>query len=124
MSIRDRKLTDSDYKEMDDMRLAKLNYQKVINFEVIEQFFRTFCINKAAEHDFQLRADRKSFKRGIQYWYGGKENKPFSDLIFTYLSFGMENHQITLSEFIGFVREFMHSNMNHQNIIFKMISER
>lgn len=34
--LRDRKLTDADYKEMDDMRMAKLNYQKVINFEVME----------------------------------------------------------------------------------------
>jgi hypothetical protein len=51
-------------KELDDLRLAKLNYQKV-NFNIAEQFFRIFCRNQYVEHSYFLRADLKSFNKGI-----------------------------------------------------------
>ena len=50
---------------MDEMRLAKVNYHKAVNFEVYEAYFRTFCKNKHAENEYCLRADAASFNRGL-----------------------------------------------------------
>lgn len=105
------------------MRLARINYQKAVNFEVFESYFRTFCKNKGAENEYSLRADAASFKEGLQYWYGGRENGPLADLLFNYLSKGMKNHLLTFSEFIGFCRDFMLSTANHQAVIFQIISD-
>ena len=119
----EKKVNELDFKEMEDMRLARLNFQRTINFEVMEAYFRTFCIDQSAENDFQLRADEESFNQGLKRWYGDLEVRPLTDLLFNYLSKGMKNHLLTLSEFTYFCRDFMLSPANHQSVVFKIISD-
>ena len=93
-------------KEVILMNRARLNFGKYINFQIYEQFFRLFCRNPYVEHFLFLRADLKSLSKGIKKIYGEKENNALAELIFNYLGKGLKNHLITLSEFLGFVREF------------------
>ena len=110
-------------KELDNLRLAKLNYHKA-NFNILEQFFRIFCRNRYVEHSYFLRADFKSFNKGIQKCYGGKENKALAELMYNYLGQGKKNHQITFSEFVALSCEFLLSPKNHNVVIFNMVSDR
>ncbi len=98
-------LDDFQLKEIEEINIVRGNFQHYINFAVYECFFRTFCFNKFVETDYSLRADQQSFQKGIQYWYNGKKNKAFADIVFYYLSKGKLNHLITFSEFIYFIRE-------------------
>ena len=118
-------MVDEQYsKEVLEMKRARLNFGKYIQFQRYEQFFRLFCRNPYVEHHLFLRADLKSFSRGIKKIYGGKENNPLAELIFNYLGKGLRNHLITFSEFLNFVREFQLEKANQQVIVFRMISDR
>lgn len=86
--------------------LAKMNYQGQINFDIYEQFFRFFCVNKYVDSIYMLMSSRDSFRRGITYWYGGQNNQPLADIIFNYIGKGKLNHIITFSEFISFTLDF------------------
>jgi len=56
-------------------------------------------------------------------WYGGRENKPLAQIIFSYLGKGKVNHRVTFSEFITVIRE-LHLAKTHVNLfIFKLIAE-
>lgn len=60
--------------EREQLDMCREYFGKYINFKVFTQFFRTFCVNKYADHDFLLRASAHSFAKGITYWYGGRPN--------------------------------------------------
>ena len=89
-----------------EFQLCKTNFRGQIDFNIYEQFFRTFCWNKNADSPLELRADLKSFNKGIKYWYGGMSNKPLCYLIYNYIGKGSLNHHITFSEFLNFVKNF------------------
>lgn len=104
--------------------LAKMNYEGQINFDIYEQFFRFFCVNKYVDSIYMLMSTRDSFRRGITYWYGGQDNQPLADFIFNYIGKGKLNHIITFSEFVSFTLDFTLSKQFHNSIVFNMISDR
>ena len=112
------------HKEAQMITLAKMNYQGQINFDIYEQFFRFFCVNKYVDNIYMLMSTRASFRRGIRYWYGGRDNQPLADIIFNYIGRGIVNHVITLSEFVSFTLDLTLSNSFHNSIVFNMISDR
>ena len=93
------------------------------NFHIYEAFFRTFCINKFVEFDYHLRADSKSFAKGIKYWYGGQENPAMAYFIYEFLSKGQFNHVITFSEFLRFCRTFQLAKDHQNRVVYQMITE-
>ena len=86
------------------METCKKNFSK-LNFKCYEMFFRTFCVNKQAEGDYLLRANKDSFRKGLQYWYNGRDNAAVAQLLFSYLGKQKVNHIIKFSEFIYFIQE-------------------
>lgn len=73
--------------------------------KIYESFFRTFCRNPDEEMNHLLKADKKSFRKGIQYWYNGKDNPSMHILLYSYLGKYKQNHKITFSEFLNFCQE-------------------
>lgn len=72
-----------------------------------EAFFRKMCKDEYIEMDYMLRANLQSLNRGITYFFGGRENKALSCFIYDTISKGKGNHEITFSEFLNFVRNFL-----------------
>ena len=116
--LKDR-VTFLEIQELEDIRK---NFQN-INFKRQEKFFRTLCYNKKAEADYLLRADRASFRRGIKYWYNGKDNEFVANLIYFYIGKQKVNHLITLSEYLKFINELTLSEYHQNFLVFKMISD-
>lgn len=108
--------------EIEELDTCKKNFVR-LNFKRLEMFFRTFCVNKKAEADYLLRANKDSFRKGIQYWYNGKDNPAVANLLFSYLGKQKVNHLITFSEFIYFVHELQLSESHQNLLVFKMLSE-
>ena len=98
-------------------------FVKVIEMEIYENFFRSFCKKKDVDSDSLLRADFRSFNEGLKYWYDGCENRPLARLIFMYLSKNKENHLITFSEFIYFIRQLTLAEGHINLMIFKFLTE-
>ena len=109
-------------KEIQELDTCKKNFSK-LNFKRLETFFRTFCVNKKAEGDYLLRANRESFRKGIQYWYNGRDNPAVAQLLYSYLGKQKVNHLIKFSEFIYFIQELKLSEAHQNLLVFKMLSE-
>lgn len=73
--------------------------------------------------DYQLRADLPSLRRGIKYWYGGKENEHLATLLFNYFSCGAVNHQVTFSQFLKLIRDLKLGKVPQNTLAFKLLAD-
>ena len=71
--------------------------------------------------DYQLRADLASLNRGLKYWYAGRSNPLLAKLLFDYFSKGKENHLITFSQFMYFLRDLKLHQYNQNMVVFKLL---
>lgn len=73
--------------------------------------------------DYQLRADLQSLNRGLKYWYAGRSNPLLAKLLYDYFGKGKENHLITFSQFMYFLRDLKLHQYNQNMVVFRLLSE-